>query len=83
MNLWPLDGGRFITLPGVVTQDPDSGERNVGMYRMQVYDERTTGMHWQLQKVGARHGRRYHRALAAPTASPPLHARRLCGKGIA
>jgi len=43
----------------VVTQDPDTGERNVGMYRMQVYDECTTGMHWQLQKVGARHGRRY------------------------
>ena len=57
---WPLDGGRFLTLPCVVTKDPDTGERNVGMYRMQVYDERTTGMHWQLQKVGARHGRRYY-----------------------
>jgi len=57
---WPLDGGRFITLPGVVTRDPDTGKRNVGMYRMQVYDERTTGMHWQMQKVGARHGRRYY-----------------------
>ena len=57
---WPLDGGRFITLPGVVTRDPDTGQRNVGMYRMQVYDERTTGMHWQMQKVGARHGRRYY-----------------------
>ena len=57
---WPLDGGRFITLPCVVTKDPDTGERNVGMYRMQVYDDRTTGMHWQLQKVGARHGRRYY-----------------------
>jgi 4-hydroxy-3-polyprenylbenzoate decarboxylase len=57
---WPLDGGRFITLPCVVTRDPDTGERNVGMYRMQVYDERTAGMHWQLQKVGARHGRRYY-----------------------
>jgi 4-hydroxy-3-polyprenylbenzoate decarboxylase len=57
---WPLDGGRFVTLPCVVTKDPDTGERNVGMYRMQVYDERTTGMHWQLQKVGARHGRRYY-----------------------
>ena len=57
---WPLDGGRFITLPCVVTQDPDTGERNVGLYRLQVYDERTTGMHWQLQKVGARHGRRYY-----------------------
>ncbi len=57
---WPLDGGRFITLPCVVTRDPDTGARNIGMYRMQVYDERTTGMHWQLQKVGARHGRRYY-----------------------
>ena len=57
---WPQDGGRFITLPCVVTKDPDTGERNVGMYRMQIYDERTTGMHWQLQKVGARHGRRYY-----------------------
>jgi 4-hydroxy-3-polyprenylbenzoate decarboxylase len=57
---WPLDGGRFITLPCVVTKDPDTGERNVGMYRMQVYDDQSTGMHWQLQKVGARHGRRYY-----------------------
>src|ERR1051325_3960408 len=59
---WPLDAGRFLTLPCVVTKDPDTGERNVGLYRMQVYDERTTGMHWQLQKVGARHGRRYYEA---------------------
>ena len=57
---WPLDGGRFITLPCVVTKDPDTGERNVGMYRIQIYDDRTTGMHWQLHKVGARHGRRYY-----------------------
>ena len=57
---WPLDGGRFITLPCVVTKDPDTGERNVGMYRIQIYDDRTTGMHWQLQKVGARHRRRYY-----------------------
>lgn len=57
---WPLDGGRFITMPCVVTKDPDTGERNVGMYRVQVYDARTTGMHWQLQKVGARHGKRYY-----------------------
>lgn len=60
LKCWPLDGGRFITLPCVVTKDPDTGERNVGMYRMQIYDDRTTGMHWQLQKVGARHGRRYY-----------------------
>ena len=60
LKCWPLDGGRFITLPCVVTKDPDTGERNVGMYRVQIYDDRTTGMHWQLQKVGARHGRRYY-----------------------
>src|SRR5438445_3467701 len=57
---WPLDGGRFITLPCVVTKDPDTGERTVGMYRIQIYDDRATGMHWQLQKVGARHGRPYY-----------------------
>ncbi len=60
LRCWPLDGGRFITLPCVVTQDPDTGERNVGMYRIQVYDDRTAGLHWQLQKVAARHGRRYY-----------------------
>ncbi|MCP5516878.1 MAG: UbiD family decarboxylase [Verrucomicrobiales bacterium] len=60
LKCWPFDGGRFITLPCVVTRDPDTGDRNVGMYRVQVYDERTTGMHWQLQKVAARHGRRYY-----------------------
>jgi len=57
---WPLDGGRFITLPCVVTRDPDTGGRNLGMYRIQIYDSQTTGMHWQLQKVAARHGRRYY-----------------------
>lgn len=60
LRCWPLDGGRFITLPCVVTQDPDTGDRNLGMYRVQIYDERSTGMHWQLQKVAARHGRRYY-----------------------
>jgi 4-hydroxy-3-polyprenylbenzoate decarboxylase len=60
LKCWPLDAGRFLTLPCVVTQDPDTGERNVGMYRMQIYDDQTAGMHWQLQKVGARHGRRYY-----------------------
>src|SRR5664279_5235645 len=60
LKCWPLDGGRFITLPCVVTRDPDTGERNVGMYRIQIYDDKSTGMHWQLQKVAARHGRRYY-----------------------
>ena len=57
LKCWPLDAGRFITLPCVVTRDPKTGKRNVGMYRMQVFDERTTGMHWQRQKVGAEHYR--------------------------
>ncbi len=60
LKCWPQDGGRFITLPNVYTRDPDTGERNLGMYRMQMYDGQTTGMHWQVHKVGARHGRRYY-----------------------
>jgi 4-hydroxy-3-polyprenylbenzoate decarboxylase len=60
LKCWPLDAGRFITLPCVVTRDPDTGARNVGMYRMQVFDGQTTGMHWQLHKVAARHGKRYY-----------------------
>jgi 4-hydroxy-3-polyprenylbenzoate decarboxylase len=55
MKCWPGDGGRFITLPMVFTKDPNTGRRNVGMYRMHVYDSRTTGMHWHVHKVGARH----------------------------
>jgi len=55
LKTWPQDGGPFITLPCVITKDPKTGKRNVGMYRMQVYDERTTGMHWQRQKVAAEH----------------------------
>ncbi len=58
LQTWPQDGGRFITLPMVFTKDPVTGERNCGMYRMQVYDERTTGMHWHMHKDGARHYRR-------------------------
>ncbi len=60
LQCWPKDGGRFITFPCVHTRDPDTGERNLGMYRMQVYDAQTTGMHWQVHKVGARHGKRYY-----------------------
>src|SRR6266446_9896864 len=60
LKCWPKDGGRFITLANVHTRDPETGARNVGVYRMQLYDERTTGMHWQIHKVGARHGKRYY-----------------------
>ncbi|HEY4048841.1 MAG TPA: UbiD family decarboxylase [Acidobacteriaceae bacterium] len=69
LQCWPLDGGRFITLPCVITRDPRSGKRNVGMYRMQVYDGQTTGMHWQRQKIAAEHLRERVRARAAVQAA--------------
>src|SRR5258705_252215 len=55
LQCWPEDGGRFITLPLVFSCNPDTGKRNCGMYRMQIYDERTCGMHWQTHKQGAEH----------------------------
>ncbi len=58
LQCWPEDGGRFITLPLVFSKNPDTGKRNCGMYRMQVFDERTAGMHWQTHKQGAEHYRR-------------------------
>jgi len=57
LRCWPEDGGRYITFPFVITKDPETGVRNVGMYRMQVFDGRTTGMHWQRHKGGAQHYR--------------------------
>src|SRR5881394_1807621 len=60
LKCWPKDGGRFITFPNVHTRDPETGARNVGMYRMQVFDDCTTAMHWQVHKVGARHGKVYY-----------------------
>jgi 4-hydroxy-3-polyprenylbenzoate decarboxylase len=58
LKTWPEDGGRFITLPMVFTKDPETGIRNCGMYRMHVYDHKTTGMHWHIHKDGARHFRK-------------------------
>jgi hypothetical protein len=57
LTCWPDDGGPFITLPMVYTHNPNTGRRNVGMYRVQIYDRNTTGMHWQMHKVGAQHHR--------------------------
>jgi 4-hydroxy-3-polyprenylbenzoate decarboxylase len=80
LKCWPHDGGRFITLPCVHTRDPGRGggpgKRNIGMYRMQVYDGQTTGMHWQRQKVAAEHYREALRAAAAAGAEsdPALNA---------
>jgi 4-hydroxy-3-polyprenylbenzoate decarboxylase len=58
LTCWPDDGGPFITLPMVFSRNPDTGKRNCGMYRLQIFDERTTGMHWQTHKQGAEHYRR-------------------------
>jgi 4-hydroxy-3-polyprenylbenzoate decarboxylase len=57
LQCWPADGGRYITLPAVFTRDPRTRARNVGMYRLQVFDDRTLGMHWQTHKGGAEHQR--------------------------
>src|SRR4029450_2611419 len=57
LKCWPEDGGAYITLPMVFTRDPETGVRNIGTYRMQVFDGRTTGMHWQRHKGGAQHYR--------------------------
>src|SRR6185312_12590117 len=62
LKCWPQDAGRFITLPCVITRDPKTGKRNVGMYRMQIYDAKQAGMHWQRQKVAAEHYRDMLRA---------------------
>ncbi len=58
IQCWPKDGGKFITFPLVFSRDPETGRRNVGLYRMHVYDNQTTGMHWQIHKDGAEHFRR-------------------------
>lgn len=68
LQCWPQDGGRFITLPLVFTKDPETGRRNCGMYRMQVYDGRTTGMHWHIHKDGARHLEKGRQAGRIPAA---------------
>jgi 4-hydroxy-3-polyprenylbenzoate decarboxylase len=62
LTCWPGDAGPFITLPMVFSKDPVKGTRNVGLYRMQIFDSRTTGMHWHLHKVGARHYQRQKEA---------------------
>ncbi len=61
LKCWPHDAGRFITLPLVHTVDPQTGARNVGMYRMQVVDGSTTGMHWHIHKTGERHYKQWKR----------------------
>ncbi len=59
LKCWPLDGGRFLTLPAIHTMDPTTGVRNIGMYRMQVFEKNLTAMHWHKHKVSARHFQEY------------------------
>lgn len=59
LKCWPEDGGAYLTLPLVFTKDPDTGIQNCGIYRMQVYDNTTSGMHWHINKGGAEHYRKY------------------------
>jgi 4-hydroxy-3-polyprenylbenzoate decarboxylase len=89
LKCWPQDAGRFITFPLVFTHDPETGKRNCGVYRMQVFDGQTTGMHWQIHKHGAEHFRHAQRASTAgggrgsaasnptPAASEPGLTRRM------
>ena len=75
---WPKDAGRYITLPLVITKDPVKGTRNVGMYRMQIYDSETAGMHWQIHKGGAEHyhehgGRKGEMDVAVVLGTDPLN----------
>jgi 4-hydroxy-3-polyprenylbenzoate decarboxylase len=78
LKCWPHDGGRFITLPCVHTRDPRTGRRNIGMYRMQVYDGQTTGMHWQRQKVAAEH---YREALRQAVSAEAINQNQYDPKG--
>lgn len=59
LQCWPQDGGRYLTLGAVFTKDPETGERNVGMYRVQLFEPKLAAMHWHLHHDGARHYRRY------------------------
>ncbi|HEY0162392.1 MAG TPA: UbiD family decarboxylase [Edaphobacter sp.] len=82
LTTWPQDGGPFITLPCVITRDQKTGKRNVGMYRMQVYDKQTTGMHWQRQKNAAEHMRDRLRA-ASPDSTTAVDLMAITAGGTA
>jgi len=84
LQCWPQDAGRFITLPCVVTRDPKTGKRNLGMYRLQVLDATTTGAHWQRQKVAAEHARQCMRAaVESKSAAVDIMARTSGGQVLA
>lgn len=71
IKCWPNDSGKYITLPCVITKDPQTGKRNMGMYRMQVYDSCTTGMHWHIHKHGALHYKKSSKPLEVAVAIGP------------
>ena len=82
LKTWPEDGGRYITLPLVITKDPETGVRNIGTYRMQVFDGRTTGMHWQRHKgrrAASSRRRAYGKAARGGGGAEPGADPRLCG----
>jgi 4-hydroxy-3-polyprenylbenzoate decarboxylase len=84
LQCWPKDAGRFITLPCVTTRDPKSGKRNLGMYRLQVYDAHTTAAHWQRQKIAAEHARqRMRAAVESKSAAVDIMARSSGGSQLA
>ena len=83
LQCWPMDGGRYITLPCVVTRDPRTGKRNVGMYRIQVYDGQTTGMHWQRQKNAAEQLRDKMRAQSGSASERVARMARTAGGTVA
>lgn len=83
LQCWPMDGGRYITLPCVVTRDPKTGKRNVGMYRIQVYDGQTTGMHWQRQKNAAEQLRDRMRAQSGDAAARVAQMAQTAGGTVA
>ncbi len=62
LTCWPADGGPFVTLPGVHTVDPETGVQNLGMYRMQVFENNLTGMHWHRHKTGSNHFEKYKKS---------------------
>ncbi|MCM8794646.1 MAG: menaquinone biosynthesis decarboxylase [Candidatus Omnitrophica bacterium] len=68
IQCWPLDAGKYITLGAVITRSKQTGRRNVGLYRLQLFDDRTLGMHWQLHKDGAEHWRGYQKGEKMPVA---------------
>ena len=81
LKCWPEDAGKFITLAAVFTKSLKTGRRNAGIYRMQVYDERTTGMHWHIHHDGGRHFQEYKEAGKRDTDYSPSASRRLVASG--